>query len=169
MLCSICSSGTASPTAQCDCGSMSTSSTFLPSPARAAARLIDTVVLPHPPFWFTMATVLIFVSANVPHLSRDIIRNTPSTVPKKPAYQHWQPGKLVLYSLRHGCLQTFSHYMGPAHKRTCRVQKQPPLPAPTGASGPRKSEARNSKSESCRMGFSPCCPRDSNQVKRPRD
>jgi len=59
MLCSICCSGTASPTAQCDCGSMSTSRTFCPASASALARLIDMVVLPQPPFWLTIAMVLI--------------------------------------------------------------------------------------------------------------
>ena len=34
------------------CGSASISSTFLPSAAKAAAKLIEVVVLPTPPFWF---------------------------------------------------------------------------------------------------------------------
>src|SRR5262245_35559766 len=37
------------------CGSMSTTSTREPSPARQPARLTAVVVFPQPPFWFTIA------------------------------------------------------------------------------------------------------------------
>ena len=50
-------SGTASPNAQWACGSMSTSNVLRPWPAKTAARLIDTVVLPQPPFWLITAIV----------------------------------------------------------------------------------------------------------------
>src|SRR5918994_73446 len=39
-------------------GSMSTMRIFSPNPARYAARLIAVVLLPTPPFWFTMATTV---------------------------------------------------------------------------------------------------------------
>src|ERR1700724_771623 len=45
-----------SPTESAPCGSKSTRSTFAPSAARAAPRLIVDVVLPTPPFWLTTAT-----------------------------------------------------------------------------------------------------------------
>src|ERR1700738_1152996 len=38
-------------------GSQSTSNTFSPSIARQADRLIAVVVLPTPPFWFTIPTI----------------------------------------------------------------------------------------------------------------
>src|SRR5215467_13944093 len=40
------------------CGSRSMSSVRLPRRARAAARLIAVVVLPTPPFWFAIATII---------------------------------------------------------------------------------------------------------------
>src|SRR5437773_8739713 len=45
-------------------GSRSMSSVGLPRSARAAARLMAVVVLPTPPFWFAMATI-IRVTTNV--------------------------------------------------------------------------------------------------------
>src|ERR1700730_13852391 len=45
-----------SPTESAPCGSKSTRSTFAPSAASAAPRLIVDVVLPTPPFWLTTAT-----------------------------------------------------------------------------------------------------------------
>src|ERR1700704_6238411 len=41
-----------------DCGSRSRSSVRLPRSARAAARLIAVVVLPTPPFWLAIATII---------------------------------------------------------------------------------------------------------------
>ena len=40
------------------CGSRSTRSVRLPRSASAAARLIAVVVLPTPPFWLAMATII---------------------------------------------------------------------------------------------------------------
>src|SRR5438309_7060756 len=40
------------------CGSRSMSSVGLPRRASAAARLMAVVVLPTPPFWFAMATIM---------------------------------------------------------------------------------------------------------------
>src|SRR2546427_4365295 len=40
------------------CGSRSMRSVGLPRSARAAARLMAVVVLPTPPFWFAMATII---------------------------------------------------------------------------------------------------------------
>jgi hypothetical protein len=71
-------------------------------------------------------------------------------VPKKPAYQHWQPGKLVFYSFRLGRAQTFSHYMGPAHKRTRRVQKTASITGlnpPSGGGGGDKRQVISDKAE----------------------
>src|SRR5918993_43144 len=41
------------------CGSMSTTRILSPFPARYAARLMAVVLLPTPPFWFTMATIVL--------------------------------------------------------------------------------------------------------------
>src|SRR5436190_11717956 len=46
------------PRVECPCGSRSTSKTLL-CKARKAERLMDVVVFPHPPFWFTIAIVRI--------------------------------------------------------------------------------------------------------------
>ena len=51
MLCSRVCGLTPRPTESEPCGSKSTRSTFRPSSARAAPRLIAVVVLPTPPFW----------------------------------------------------------------------------------------------------------------------
>src|SRR6266478_2261731 len=48
-----------SPKVAWPCGSMSTSSTRRCSRARKAERLMDVMVFPHPPFWFTTAIVRI--------------------------------------------------------------------------------------------------------------
>src|SRR2546428_2488263 len=48
-----------SPSVAWPCGSMSTSKTLRCSRARKAERLMDVMVFPHPPFWFTTAIVRI--------------------------------------------------------------------------------------------------------------
>jgi hypothetical protein len=41
-----------------DCGSMSINSVRLPRMARAAAKLMAVVVLPTPPFWLAIETIM---------------------------------------------------------------------------------------------------------------
>ena len=55
---SACSLSIPSPLVVFPCGSISTTSTFFPSSAREAARLIAVVVLPTPPFWLATTIVL---------------------------------------------------------------------------------------------------------------
>ena len=58
-------------------GSKSQSSTFLPRSVKAAVRFTAVVVLPTPPFWFTMAMIFpIFRSSHSPH--RNVSRETSS-------------------------------------------------------------------------------------------
>jgi hypothetical protein len=49
----------AEPPVELACGSTSTSRVGRPSSASAAARLMAVVVLPTPPFWLTMAMILV--------------------------------------------------------------------------------------------------------------
>src|SRR5262245_23254564 len=52
------------------CGSRSMSSVRLPRRARAAARLIAVVVLPTPPFWLAIATIMVGMGTSEQNCNR---------------------------------------------------------------------------------------------------